>query len=67
MSRLCQVSGKRANNGYKISHSHIKTKKKQRVNLQYKKIWSVRKKSWIKIKISTRIIKSLHKIRLNNK
>lgn len=64
MSRVCQISGKKANNGYKISHSHTKTKKKQHINLQYKKIWSFQKNSWVKIKISTKVIKSLHKMRL---
>lgn len=64
MSRICMISNKKANNGYKISHSHVRTKKKQNVNLQYKKIWSIHKKRWLKIKISTKVIKSLYKIKL---
>nr|YP_009397825.1 ribosomal protein L28 [Sonderella linearis]ARW67011.1 ribosomal protein L28 [Sonderella linearis] len=64
MSKICQISGKKANNCYKVSHSHMRTKHKQNVNLKYKKIWSLKKNCWIKIKISTKIIKSLHKIRL---
>nr|QCI05185.1 ribosomal protein L28 [Centroceras clavulatum] len=63
MSKICEVSGKKANNGYSISHSHVKTKKKQNVNLQIKKIWSVDKKCWIKIKISTKSLKTLYKIK----
>nr|YP_009392240.1 ribosomal protein L28 [Osmundaria fimbriata]ARW60802.1 ribosomal protein L28 [Osmundaria fimbriata] len=62
MSKVCQISGKKANNGYKLSHSHIRTKKKQNINLQSKKIWSVRKNCWIKMRISTRVIKCLNKI-----
>ena len=64
MSKICMLSGRKKNNGYQVSHSHIRTKKKQEVNLQYKKIWSVRKNSWIRLKVSTRIIKSLHKIKI---
>lgn len=64
MSKICVISGKQKNNGYNVSHSHVKTKKNQNVNLQLKKIWSIKQKRWLKIKISTKIIKSLHKIKL---
>lgn len=63
MSKICQVSGKKANNGYSISHSHVKTKKKQNINLQTKRIWSIEKKDWIKIKISTKSLKTIYKIK----
>nr|YP_009396785.1 ribosomal protein L28 [Ophidocladus simpliciusculus]ARW65971.1 ribosomal protein L28 [Ophidocladus simpliciusculus] len=62
MSKICAISGKKANNSYQISHSHVKTKKKQYVNLQKKKVWSVFQKRWLKIKVSTKVIKGLHKI-----
>jgi len=62
MSKICKISNKKANNGYTVSHSHVRTKKKQQVNLQNKKIWSISKNKWIKIKICTKIIKSLHKM-----
>lgn len=61
MSKVCQISGKRANNGYSISHSHIRTKKLQNVNLQNKKIWSIKKQKWVKVKISTKALKTLYK------
>ena len=64
MSRKCQISKKTANNAYAISHSHIRTKKIQHINLQKKKIWSSSKKRWIKMRISTRIIKNIYKINL---
>lgn len=62
MSKICQISGKKANNGYSISHSHVKIKKIQNVNLQIKRIWSIKKNSWIKVKISTKALKTLHKL-----
>nr|WGH13069.1 ribosomal protein L28 [Echinothamnion sp.] len=64
MSKICQISGKTANNGYQVSHSNIKTKKIQNVNLHMKKIWSTKKNRWIKIKVSSKIIKSLYKIKI---
>lgn len=40
--RQCQLTGKKANNGYSISFSHQRNKKLQQPNLQWKKIWYVR-------------------------
>jgi len=61
MPKKCFVTGKTRNNGYAVSHSHIRTKKIQEVNLQNKKIWSTEQKRWIKYKISTKAIKTLLK------
>lgn len=61
MSKICQLTGKKRNNGYSISHSHIRNKKIQGVNLQKKKIWSTSQKRWIKVRISTKAIKTLLK------
>ncbi len=64
MSKICQISGKKANRANQVSHSNVKTKKTQNINLHSKKIWSVKRKKWIKVKISSKMIKSLHKIRI---
>ena len=61
MARICKISGKKANNGYQVSHSHVRTKKIQNVNLHKKKIWSNKKNGWIKLKISTKALKSIYK------
>nr|NP_053834.1 ribosomal protein L28 [Porphyra purpurea]P51224.1 RecName: Full=Large ribosomal subunit protein bL28c; AltName: Full=50S ribosomal protein L28, chloroplastic [Porphyra purpurea]AAC08110.1 50S ribosomal protein L28 [Porphyra purpurea] len=61
MSKKCQLTGKVANNGYAVSHSHKRTKKLQNVNLQYKKVWSTEQNKWIKMLISTKAIKTLTK------
>nr|YP_009315320.1 Ribosomal protein L28 [Yamadaella caenomyce]SCW23775.1 Ribosomal protein L28 [Yamadaella caenomyce] len=62
MSQVCNITGKKRNNGRAISHSHVRTKKIQKVNLQSRKIWSVRRQSWVRCKISTKAMKSLMKI-----
>lgn len=59
MSRRCQLTGKKANNAYAVSHSHRRTKKLQQVNLQEKRVWWAEQNCWIKLKLSTKAIKTL--------
>jgi large subunit ribosomal protein L28 len=61
MSRRCELTGKKANNGYAVSHSHRRTKKLQQVNLQWKRIWWAEGNRWVRLKISTKAIKTLEK------
>ncbi|MBP5664167.1 MAG: 50S ribosomal protein L28, partial [Bacteroidales bacterium] len=39
MSRVCQITGKKAITGNNVSHSNIKTKRKFRPNLHTKKFF----------------------------
>jgi large subunit ribosomal protein L28 len=59
MSRICQLTGKKANNGFAVSHSHRRTKKLQGVNLQWKRIWWPEGKRFVKLHLSTKAIKTL--------
>lgn len=59
MSRVCQLTGKKANNGYAISHSHRRTKKLQEVNLQWKRIWWPEGNRWVKLRLSTKALKTI--------
>ncbi|MBV9386971.1 MAG: 50S ribosomal protein L28 [Chroococcidiopsidaceae cyanobacterium CP_BM_ER_R8_30] len=59
MSRKCQLTGKKANNGYAISHSHRRTKKLQEVNLQWKRVWWSQGNRWVRLRLSTKAIKTL--------
>lgn len=61
MSRICELTGKRANNAYAVSHSHRRTKKLQEVNLQEKRIWWPQGKRWVRLRLSTKAIKTLEK------
>lgn len=61
MSRRCQLTGKKANNGYAVSHSHRRTKKLQQANLQYKRVWWEEGNRWVRLKLSTKAIKTLNK------
>nr|ABK22346.1 unknown [Picea sitchensis] len=60
-SRVCPLTGKRANNANKVSFSNHKTKKLQGVNLQYKRIWWEAGKRFVKLRISTKALKTIEK------
>lgn len=59
MARRCQLTGKKANNAYAISHSHRRTKKLQEANLQTKRVWWPQGNRWVKLRLSTKAIKTL--------
>jgi len=59
MSRRCELTGKKANNAFAISHSHRRTKRLQQVNLQNKRVWWSQGNRWVKLKLSTKAIKTL--------
>lgn len=59
MARRCQLTGKKANNAFAISHSHRRTKKLQQPNLQWKRIWWPEGNRWVKLRLSTKAIKTL--------
>ena len=61
MSRVCDLTGAKANNGMAVSHSHIRTKKLQQVNLQKRRLWWDEGNRWINLRISTKALKSIHK------
>ncbi len=61
---VCEVSGKRWMNGSKISHSNIKSPKRFQANIQSKRIFDIESGRWMRVKISTRALKSLNKMSL---
>ena len=61
MARRCDLTGKKANNGYAVSHSHRRTKRLQEANLQIKRVWWPQGKRFVKLRLSTKAIKTLEK------
>ncbi|BAU07737.1 MULTISPECIES: 50S ribosomal protein L28 [Fischerella] len=61
MSRRCDLTGKKANNAFAISHSHRRTKRIQNANLQSKRVWWPEGNRWVRLKLSTKAIKTLEK------
>jgi large subunit ribosomal protein L28 len=44
-----------------VSHSHVRTKKLQQVNLQYRRLWWAEGNRWVKIRLSTRALRTVQK------
>jgi large subunit ribosomal protein L28 len=61
MSKVCQITGKKALTGNNVSHANNRTKMKQLPNLQKKRIWVEDEKRFVTMKISTSAIKTLNK------
>jgi len=57
----CKLTGKKPLVGYNISHAHNKTKKRQQPNVQSKRIWDEENQQWVRMKISTRAIRTIQK------
>jgi large subunit ribosomal protein L28 len=61
MSKICQVTGKRAIVGNNVSHSKRRTKRKFLPNLFEKKYYLPEEKRWITLKISAAGIRLINK------
>ncbi len=61
MAKVCQLTGKRTRTGNNVSHAHNKTKRTFKPNLVHKRVWDPNKKCWVKMRISTRALKTLDK------
>lgn len=65
MSRICQITGKRAMVGNNVSHSKRRTKRKFNVNLFTKKFYWVEEDCWISLTISAAGLRTINKKGLN--
>ena len=61
MSRRCQLTGKGPMAGNNVSHANNKTRRRQLPNLQVKRIFVPEMNRWIRIKLSTRALRTLNK------
>lgn len=61
MSKICQVTGKRAVVGNNVSHSKRRTKRKFYPNLFMKKYYLPEEKRWISLKVSAAGIRLINK------
>jgi len=61
MSRVCELTGKRAMVGNNVSHAMNKTKRKFNVNLVKKRFYIVEEDKWITLRVSTSVLKTINK------
>jgi large subunit ribosomal protein L28 len=65
MSKICQITGKKAMVGNNVSHSNLKTKRKFNVNLFTKRFYWVEQDCWITLKVSANGLRTINKLGLN--
>ncbi len=65
MARICQITGKKAMVGNRISHSNKKTKRRFNVNLFQKKFYWVEEDCWISLNVSAAGLRLINKIGLD--
>ncbi len=65
MSKICQITGKRAMVGNNVSHSNRKTKRKFNVNLFRKKFFWVEENVWISLNVSAAGLRTINKVGLD--
>jgi large subunit ribosomal protein L28 len=61
MSKVCQITGKRARVGNNVSKSNNKTKRKFYPNLQKKRFYLPEEDKWVTLKVSTKALKTINK------
>ena len=65
MSKICQITGKRAMVGNNVSHSKRRTKRKFNVNLFTKKFYWVEQDCWVSLNISAAGLRTINKLGLD--
>lgn len=61
MSRVCDLTGKRAMVGNNVSHAMNKTKRKFSVNLVKKRFYLPEEDRWITVRVAASTIKTINK------
>lgn len=61
MSKICEITGKKAMVGNNVSHSNKKTKRRFNVNLFSKKFYWVERDYWITLKVSAAGLRVINK------
>ncbi|PKP09583.1 MAG: 50S ribosomal protein L28 [Bacteroidetes bacterium HGW-Bacteroidetes-3] len=62
MSRVCELTGKKAMVGNNVSHALNRTKRKFDANLIKKRFYIPEEDKWIILKISTSALKNINKL-----
>lgn len=62
MSRVCELTGKKAMVGNNVSHALNRTKRKFDANLIKKRFYIPEEDKWVTLKISTSALKNINKL-----
>jgi large subunit ribosomal protein L28 len=61
MSRVCELTGKKAMTGNNVSFSNKKNKRRFNVNLTKKRFYIPEEDRWVTLKVSTTALKNMNK------
>ena len=61
MSRVCELTGKRAMFGNNVSHSLNRTRRRFNVNLIKKRFYLPEEDKWITLKVAASVLKTINK------
>ncbi len=61
MSKVCQVTGKRPVVGNRVSHSHIKTRRRFLPNLHQHRFWVETEKRFVRLRVSSKGMRIIDK------
>lgn len=64
MAHRCDISGKSRQSGHRVSHANNKSKHVFRSNLQSRRIYLSDEKRFVRVKVSTRVMRTIDKIGL---
>lgn len=65
MSKICQITGKKAMVGNNVSHSKRRTKRTFDINLFRKKFYWVEQDVWISLNVSANGLRTINKLGLD--
>jgi len=65
MSKICQITGKKAMVGNNVAHSNKRTKRKFNVNLFSKSFYWVEQDCWVNLKVSAAGLRLINKVGLD--
>ncbi len=65
MSRKCAISGKMKTIGHRVSHANNKSNHYFEPNIQTKRVYVAELKKFVRLKLSTNMIRTIDKIGLN--
>lgn len=62
MAKVCAVTGKKPAFGNKVSHANNKSRRRWEPNLQWKRIWVPSENRFVRMRISTRALRTMKKV-----
>ena len=66
MSRVCELTGRKAMVGNNVSHVLNRTKRKFNVNLIKKRFYIPEEDKWVTLKVSTSALKNINKLGISS-